>query len=178
MKSTRRYDEVSGKAEVVVFDDGLVGRGLAYLHEDDREFGNKSTGVSIAEYRAMASIYFKKAIKELDTIIYISNRYKNNKITADFCNMLEARADKYMSKAMSYSFTADEVVETKDMFYRRMEGLRSGEISTMQFFEDLSEVLGDDFKAAIDAGMEIEIPETENENREVAWCGFIGEGGM
>lgn len=178
MKATRRYDEARGKAEVVVFDDGLVGRGLAYLHEDDREFGNKSTGLSIAEYRAMAILYFKKAIKELDTIIYISNRYKNNKVTADFCDMLEARANKYMAKAMSYSVTADDVVETKDMFYRRMEGLRSGEISTMEFIGDLSDVLGEDFKAAIDAGMEMEIPETEIENRETAFCGFIGEEGM
>ena len=164
MRIVRLYDESEGKSEVILYEDGLVARGRAYLHEDDREFGNKSTGLSIAHYRALASLYYKKAMKEYDIIIFLSNRYKSKYSAEKFYQDIEARAHKYLEKAMEFSVIADDVVETKEMFYRRMEGLRNGEISTMQFVEDLSDILGEDFKKAIDEGMSMEIPEIENEN--------------
>ena len=161
MKAVRKYVEETGKSEVTLFEDGIVARGIAQLHEDDMEFGNKSTGISIAYYRAASKLYFKKAIKELDTIIYIKNRYKHNKITENFINMLEERADGYLKKAMNLSYTCEEVIEDKDMFYKRMKAIRSGELSSMEYIEDLTSVLNEDFRKAIDSGMSIEISEEE-----------------
>lgn len=166
MRTFDRYDENTGKAEVVIFDDGVVGRGLAYLHEDDREFGNKSTGVSIAHYRALASVYYKKAMKEYDVIIFLKNRYKQSHFSEKYYQMIEDRAERYLKKAMEYSYIAEDVIETKDMFYRRMEGIRSGEISTMQFMGDLSEVLSEDFKKAIDEGMSMPVEDIQLDDEE------------
>lgn len=153
MKRKTKYNAKTKEAEITYFDDGLIAVGRAKLHPEDEEFGTRLTGLQIADYRAEAKMWYKKALKELDTVIYISNRYKHNKTTKAFCDYLTELAGEYFKRAITLDECLEDFLNVKDEHYALVRNIREGKVASMEFKEDLTDFISDELKKAIDGGM-------------------------
>ena len=115
------YDELTGKAEVIIWDKGKKYRGTAIPSAEDMDVKAKYTGLTLANAKAEIVRNNKKALECLKEIAKREKEIEN----------LKKRASAYVSKKAEIEQELNQYIDKKSEFASRLRQVKAKRNSTV-----------------------------------------------
>lgn len=114
MRKSFKYDKETGITICTVRQKGIIGRGKAKVHPDDKRFATELVGYQIAEFRAIKDFLEKRAARK---------KREAKRLQAVAQCLLDSASDDQI-ESIELSLITQEYIDTKEEFYDKIRNPR------------------------------------------------------
>lgn len=109
-----KFDYDNGKAICTIFEKGKKYKGIAKVHNDDKDFESEKTGLTIAEYKAEIKRYDDKAKRALEKAKLLEKQMQH----------YLTLAAQYKERKKLYEQELEKFIENKEIFKKRYKAVK------------------------------------------------------